>query len=99
MTLTGLGGSELVFDNIFQGASDVNQTLTAGADQVQLWTGFAGSTRAAASTEQATSSSVTMSSTAASNAYWVITAVPINPAAAPVSHTVTFNANSGGPGQ
>jgi hypothetical protein len=79
VTLTGLGGYELVFDNVFQGASDVNQTLTAGPNQSQLWTDFSSNTRAAASTEQATGSSVTMSWTAASSSYWAIAAVAIIP--------------------
>jgi uncharacterized repeat protein (TIGR02543 family) len=82
VTLTGLDGDELVFDNVFQGASGETQTLTAGADQTQLWNAWIANVRAAASTEQATSSSVTMSWTASSAAYWAIAAVPINPAAA-----------------
>ncbi len=66
VTLTGLNGDELVFDNVFQGAADSSQTLTAGAGQTQRWNALStGNTRAAASTEQATGSSVTMSWTAA----------------------------------
>ena len=80
VTLTGLSGNELVFDNVFQGASGESQTLTAGADQTPLWTGFSGNARASASTEQATGGSVTMSWTASSASYWAIAAVPINPA-------------------
>jgi len=79
VTLTGLYGDELVFDNVFQGASAESQTLTAGAGQTQLWNGWIANVRAAASTEQATGSSVTMSWTATSPSYWAITAVPINP--------------------
>jgi hypothetical protein len=37
VTLSGLNGNELVFDNIFQGASGDTQTLTAGSGQTQLW--------------------------------------------------------------
>ena len=80
--LTGLEGDELVFDAVFLGGSSSSQTLTAGGGQNQLWNAFSSNTRSAASTEQATSSSVTMSWTAASNGYWAIAAVPINPAAA-----------------
>lgn len=82
VTLTGLDGNELVFDNVFQGASSSSQTLTAGAGQASLWNAFVSNTRAAASTERATGSSVTMSWTAASSSYWAIAAVPINPAPA-----------------
>ena len=80
VTLTGLTGDELVFDNVFMGASDVNQTLTLGPGQTQLWTDWISNTRASSSTEQAAGSSVTMSWTAASVARWAIAAVPINPA-------------------
>ena len=38
VTLTGLTGNELVFDNVFMGASDNTQTLTLGSGQAQLWT-------------------------------------------------------------
>jgi phosphodiesterase/alkaline phosphatase D-like protein len=79
VTLTGLNGNELVFDNVFMGATSSSQTLTAGAGQTQRWNAYVSSVRAAASTEQATGSSVTMSWTAASAAYWAIAAVPINP--------------------
>jgi uncharacterized repeat protein (TIGR02543 family) len=86
VTLDGLSGDELVFDNVFQGASGETQTLTAGTDQTRLWHEFAGNARGAASTKEAASaSSVTMSWTAASSAYWAIAAVPINPASAGVT--------------
>jgi hypothetical protein len=81
ITLNSLNGTELVFDNVFQGATDENQTLTAGAGQTQNWNAFIGNTRAASSTEQATGASVTMSWTAASASVWAIVAVPINPVA------------------
>jgi hypothetical protein len=80
VTLTGLAGDELVFDTAFQGASGETQTLTADAGQTEQWNGWAGNTRAAASVEQATGSSATMSWTAGSSSVWVIAAVPINPA-------------------
>jgi hypothetical protein len=80
VTLTGLNGNELVFDNVFQGASGESQTLTAGAGQTQLWNAFAGNTRAASSIEQSTGTSVTMSWTAGSASYRTMVAVPINPA-------------------
>jgi hypothetical protein len=91
VTLTGLNGDELVFDNVFMGASDETQTLTAGSGQTQRWTGFAGNTRASASTKQATGSSVTMSWTAASTGRWATAAVPIRPASSEptlTSHTI-----------
>jgi hypothetical protein len=95
VTLTGLAGDELVFDNIFQGATDEAQTLTAGEGQTQQWNAWISNTRAAASIEQAAGTSVTMSSTAASSSYWAIVAVAINPGPA-ISYTLT--ATSGGNG-
>jgi hypothetical protein len=80
VSLTGLNGDELVFDNVFQGATNDSQELDAGSGQTRQWHEFAGNTRGAASTEQATGSSVTMSWTAtAESSYWVMVAVPINP--------------------
>ena len=90
VSLTGLDGDELVFDNVFQGGSDNAQTLANGPGQTGLWNAFSSNTRAAASTKQASGSSVTMSWTAASAAYWAIAAVPINPA--PLSAASTSQA-------
>ena len=95
--LTGLNGDELVFDNVFQGASNSSQTLTVGPSQSQLWNAFVSNTRAAASTEQATGGSVTMSWTAASASYWAIVAVPINPAPpAPTCYALTLGHTGSG---
>jgi len=92
VTLSGLSGSELIFDNVFMGAQDSTQNLTVGAGQTQLWNDFAGNTRAAASTEEALGSSVTMSSTATIDArHWVIVAVPINPAVAGPTYDLTMD--------
>jgi hypothetical protein len=78
ITLNSLNGTELVFDNVFQGATNESQTLTAGAGQTENWNAFIGNTRAASSTEQAAGASVTMSWTAASESVWAIAAVPVN---------------------
>ena len=86
VTLTGLHGNELVFDNVFMGGSDSGQWLTADAGQTERWNDFSSNTRAAASTKEASGSpSVTMSWTANANAYWAIAAVPINPVTIDVS--------------
>jgi len=75
-------GRELVFDNLFFGYSS-GQTVTVGSGQSQLWnvnntaTNF--NTVGASSIEQTAGSSVTMSWTASTAAYWSLTAVPINP--------------------
>ena len=71
VTLDELAGGELVFDNVFQGGTDSNQTLTVGSGQSEKWNAFAGNTRAAASTKWApvTSRGATMNWTAASTAY------------------------------
>ena len=96
--LTGLNGDELVIDNIFMGGSGSSQTLTAGSNQTQVWTNFSSNTRAADSTQQATSSSATMTSTAASSAYWDVVATAIKPAATGPTHTLTMAANPSGGG-
>ena len=96
VTLSGLTGNELVFDNVFMGASDNTQTLTLGSGQAQLWTGWISNTRSSASTEQATGSSVTMSWTAASTGRWAIAAVPINPAPSGTQYTITATAGANG---
>jgi hypothetical protein len=90
VTLTGLSGDELVFDDVFQGASGETQTLTVGAGQTALWNAWIANTRAAASTEQAAGSSVTMSWTASSASYWAIAAVPINPAPVVAHYDLTI---------
>lgn len=82
VTLTGLDGDEVVFDNVFLGGSSSSQTLTNGVGQTGLWNAFSSNTRAAASTKQATGDSVTMAWDANTAAYWAIAAVPINPAQA-----------------
>lgn len=96
LTLTGLAGDELVFDNLFQGASSESQTITVDGGQTELWNGWAGNTRGGASYEQATSSSVTMSWTVGSASVYVLTAVPIHPAPIPVQHTITASAGANG---
>jgi hypothetical protein len=99
VTLTGLDGNELVFDNVFQGASASTQTLTVASDQTQLWNpAYVANLRAGASLEQATTSSVTMSWTAASASYWSIAAVPIKPAAIGPTHSLTIAKSGTGSG-
>jgi phosphodiesterase/alkaline phosphatase D-like protein len=95
VTLTGLGGDELVFDTVFIGGNPP-PTLTVGASQTQLWTNSISNTGGAASTEQATAASVTMSWSAASSGPWAIVAVPINPGGTDTTPpTVTINQASG----
>ena len=81
--LTGLTGDELVFDNVFAGATDsiADADRRRAARQGSGTPILATSTnaRGAASTKQATGSSVTMSWTAGTTAWLAIAAVPINP--------------------
>ncbi len=94
LSLTGLTGNELIFDNAFLGASSSSATLTAGSDQTQLWNpGYIANIRGAASTKQAAGSSATMAWTGSSSAYWAITAVPINPAPAGPTYALTMGAS------
>ena len=89
--LTGLSGDELVFDNVFLGASSTSYNLTAGAGQTQLWNpAYIANLRSSASIEQATSSSVTMSWNAGTANYWAIAAVPINPATGEETGTIVI---------
>jgi len=99
VTLTGLNGDELVFDNLFQGAGASSQTLTVGPGQTVLWyPDYIANLRAAASIEQATGDSVTMSWTASSASYWAIAAVPINPAPVGPTHDLTMAVSPSGGG-
>ena len=96
VTLTELNGNELVFDNVFLGATGETQTLTVGSNQTQLWNAFIGNVRAAPSTEQASSTPVTMSWTAGTTAYWAVAAVPINPAITVTNHNLTMAVTGNG---
>jgi uncharacterized repeat protein (TIGR02543 family) len=92
--LTGLSGTELVFDNVFMGGTDSSQTLARDGGLPMLWNAFIGNTRAAATAEQVTGSSVTTSWKAASTGWWAIAAVAINPAGP--THDLTMAASGGG---
>ncbi len=95
VTLTGLNGNELVFDTVFLGGNPA-PALTAGANQTQRWNDSISNAGGAASTEQATAASVTMSWSAASSGPWAIVAVPVKPAAGDTTPpTVTINQASG----
>jgi uncharacterized repeat protein (TIGR02543 family) len=89
VTLNGLTGNELVIDNLFMGGTSSSQTITVGSGQTERWNDFAGNARAGGSTEQAGSTSVTMSWTAATNAYWDVVAAAIKPA----TGTSTYDLN------
>ena len=96
VTLTGLRGDELVFDNVFQGGTGSTQTLTPGAGQTSHWNTYSPSLcSGAASTEQASGSSVTMSWTAGTSAYWAIAAVPIKPRQVSAPSAITVTAPTG----
>jgi arylsulfatase A-like enzyme len=82
--LTGLGGDELILDNLFMGSDGLSQTVTAGAEQSPQWSHLIdGHMVGAASIKEATGSSVTMSWTYDEVRYWAIVAVAINPASVP----------------
>ena len=102
VTLTGLTGNELIFDNVFMGASSSSQTLApaASSGQTQLWIpAYVANLRGSASTKPASgSSSVTMSWTAGSSAAWAIAAVPIIPNVETISHTLEISASPSGGG-
>jgi hypothetical protein len=103
VTLSSLNGKELVFDTVFLGGNPP-AGLTPGADQtvvtdgVTTWDAYSSNTRGAASTEQATSGSVTMSWTAASSSLWVTVAAAINPAAVGPAHDLTVAVSPEGSG-
>jgi hypothetical protein len=96
---TGLNGDELVFDHVFLGAGSSSYALTVGSGQTELWNPeYVANLRAAASIEQATSSSVTMSWTASTGNYWAIAAVPIKPAPAGTTYELTMVVEPSGSG-
>ena len=80
VTLTGLEGDELVFDNVFLGGNPPEE-MAPDPSQEQLWDTAPSSsnTRGGASTEQATGDTVTMSWLAEDDSMWVVAAVPIKP--------------------
>ncbi len=94
VTLTGLAGDELVFDNLFVGGTSTSASVTA--PQASLWNVFVSPARGAASTEQAAGSSVIMNWTLGASGIWVDVAVPIFPACTGSRYTLT--AGSGGNG-
>jgi uncharacterized repeat protein (TIGR02543 family) len=96
VSLSGLDGDELVFDNVFQGASGSSQTLTLppGSGQTEQWNAWIANVRAASSVEPADSaSSVDMNWQAESDSYWAITAVALNPAPAPEVYELIMGAS------
>jgi hypothetical protein len=80
VTLVGLAGNEMVFDNVFLGGADDSYTLSVGPDQTELWNDFDTNARGTASVEQVAGNSVTMSWTPGTQNWWAQVAVPINPA-------------------
>ncbi|MDM7971874.1 MAG: hypothetical protein QUT27_02390, partial [candidate division Zixibacteria bacterium] len=95
VTLTGLGGTELVFANIFVGGGST-QTLTNGSGQSELWKANSSSANGAGNTKQAAGSSASLNWTAGTTAYWAIAAVPINPAVNSTTYTITATAGEHG---
>jgi uncharacterized repeat protein (TIGR01451 family) len=78
VTLTGLTGNELVFDDVYNGNAG-GVTMTVGAGQTQEWNTTIANALAGASFKQASSSSVTMTWTPTTKATWTMVAVPIKP--------------------
>ncbi|MFN2304715.1 MAG: cohesin domain-containing protein, partial [Anaerolineales bacterium] len=98
VTLSGLGGTELIFDNVFLGGADNSYTLSVGTDQTEHWNDFSQNARGTSSTEQAVGSSVTMSWDAVTENWWAQTAVPINPAPGvpPTCYQLTLTSGTNG---
>ncbi len=88
VTLPGLAGDELVFDNLFVGGTSTSATVGGGQTQLPGWNNFNSNARGAASTEQAAGSTVVMNWTT-SNSIWVDVAVPIFPACTGPRYTLT----------
>ena len=102
LNVTGLTGTELVFANLFMGVNSTSTTFTAGNGQTSLWSviGYTNSstsfnTMCAASTEQASGSTVTMSWTASAAGRWALAAVPIRPVVIPVPAVTGISPASG----
>ena len=87
--------NDWVFDTIFLGAATV-PSVNEGTSQSSQWNLLSDRARGAGSTKQATTETTTMSWTTSggsSSYYWVIGAVPINPAATGPTITVTGSLN------
>lgn len=99
VTLSGLNGDELVIDTLFLGGNPP-AAVTPGDAQTELsgWNANIANARGAASTEQATSGTVTMSWTAGANSLWVIVAAAINPAPAGTTYDLTVVVDPAGGG-
>ncbi len=99
VTLSGLSGNELIFDNVFLGGQNDTYDLNVGTNQTERWNDFNTNTRGTASTKQATGNSVTMSWTPTTQNWWSHVAVPINPALGGVTYyNLTIAVNPVGAG-
>ena len=90
--LVATDDDDIVFDTVFLGAATIG-TLGVGADQTEQWNKTAGRVRGAASIEEATGASTTMSWTVTGGAtarYWALAAVPINPAPVGTTYNLTM---------
>ena len=96
VTLIGLAGDELVFDNLMLGGTTTSATTVAPQTQLPGWNVFSSNARGLASTEQATGGTVVMDWTLGASGIWVDVAVPINPACTgPHYNLVAGNAGHG----
>lgn len=94
VTLTGLAGTELIFDTAFLGS--VSYTLTPAIEQTELWNDTIGNAIGAASIKPTDGNeSVTMSWTPSNETTWILAAVPINPVVIP-EYTITASAGVNG---
>jgi hypothetical protein len=94
VTLTGLTGTELIFDTAFLGS--VSYTLTPAVGQTELWNDTIGNAIGAASIKPADGSeSITMNWEPSNETTWILTAVPINPVLIP-EYTITATAGANG---
>ncbi len=108
-TLTGLTGNEMVFDNVFIGASNASHAISADSGQSALWNvlGYSSSSTSfnvigAASTKPAPGTSTSMSWTTVNfgttTTRWAIAAVPIRPAPTGPTYNLTLAVNPSGAG-
>ncbi len=108
ITLTGLTGDEMVFDNVFIGASSTSHSITADSAQTPQWNvvGYTSSSSfnaiGAASTKPAPGTSATMSWTAVgfgtTQTRWAVAAVPIRPAPIGPTYNLTVAVSPSGGG-
>jgi hypothetical protein len=98
VTLSGLVGDELVFDNVLVGGNSTGAAADSSQTQLTGWNSLASTARGAASTKPATTSTTMIWTPAGTQTSWVWAdvAVPILPVCTGTRYTLTASVGSNG---